>query len=48
MPLPEAVAMLNREIEDLALKEDFETLEKLSFVKQQIINHTCSKKRRKK
>ena len=46
MPLPEGVVMLNRMIEEYALKEEFETLEKLSFVRQQIINHTCEKKKK--
>jgi len=48
MTLPEGVVVLNGEIERLAISGDFSSLEKLSFVRQQIINHTCTKKRSKK
>ena len=41
MSLTEAVVILNRELEDLAVKEDFDQMNKLSFVKKQILDHTC-------
>ncbi len=47
MTLPEAVVVLNREIERTAIERDFTTLQKLVFIKQQIINHTCTRKRKK-
>lgn len=45
MTLPEAVVVLNREIERTAIERDFCTLEKLSFIKQQIIQHSCTKRK---
>ena len=47
MTLPEAVVILNREIERTAIERDFTTLHKLLFIKQQIIEHTCTSKRKK-
>jgi len=47
MTLPEAVVIINREIERTAIERDYTTLEKLVFIKQQIIQHTCVKKRKK-
>lgn len=46
MTLPEGVVMLNRMIENFAVERDYTNLEKLSFVRQQIINHTCGKKKK--
>ena len=48
MTLSEAVVVLNRELEDLAVKEDFDQMNKLNFVKQEILNHTCRKSQEKK
>ena len=48
MTLPDAVVILNREIERLAIERDYTSLEKLIFIKKQIIEHTCQKKRRVK
>ena len=48
MTLPEAVVLLNREIEKSAIAEDFITLQKLDFIKKQITQHTCQKKRKRK
>lgn len=47
MTLPDAVVILNREIERLAIKQDFITLQKLVFIKQQIITHICARKKKK-
>jgi len=46
MSLPEGVVILNRMMEDFAVKQDFATLEKLAFIKQQIIKHTCRQKKK--
>lgn len=48
MTLPEAVVILNREIEKFAIEQDYTTLQKLSFVRNQIVNHTCNTRRGKK
>lgn len=47
MTLPEAVVILNREIEKLAIKQDYTSLQKLVFIKQQITTHTCTRKKKK-
>lgn len=47
MTLPEAVVILNREIERTAIERDFTTLQKLAFIKEQIINHSCTRKKKK-
>ncbi len=44
MTLPEAVVILNREIERTAVEQDYTTLQKLAFVKKQIIGHKCGQK----
>ena len=46
MTLTEAVVILNREIERTAIAEDFVTLNKLDFIKKQIIDHTCMEKKK--
>lgn len=48
MTLPEAVVILNREIEKFAIEQDYSTLEKLSFVRLQIIQHKCTKRKNTK
>lgn len=45
MTLPEAVVLLNREIERTAIERDFTTLQKLVFIKKQITEHSCQKKK---
>lgn len=47
MTLTEAVVIINRELEELAKKEDYTMLEKLSFVKKNILEHQCRKPRKK-
>jgi len=46
MTLPEAVVILNGEIERTAIEQDYHTLEKLVFVKLQIIQHSCAKRKK--
>ena len=43
LTLPEAVVILNREIERFAIEQDYTTLEKLAFVKREILNHSCKR-----
>ncbi len=43
MTLPEAVVLLNRLIEQNAIEQDYTTLEKLAFVKNEILHHACKK-----
>ena len=47
MTLPEAVVILNREIQRTAIERDYTTLQKLVFIKQQIIEHTCTRMKKK-
>ena len=48
MTLPEGVVLLNRMMENSAVQQDYTTLEKLAFVRKQIVNHMCAKKKIKK
>lgn len=48
MTLTEAVIYLNREMEDLAIKEDFPLLERLGIIKNKILEHSCQKPRKSK
>lgn len=45
MTLSEAVVVLNREIERTAIEQDFTVLQKLAFVKAQIMAHECRGKK---
>ena len=47
MTLPEAVIILNRERERCAIEQDYITLQKLDFVRKQIVDHECTKRRRR-
>jgi len=47
MTLTDAVVILNRLIEQCAIEQDFKTLEKLSFCKNEIIHHECKKRKQK-
>lgn len=46
MTLTDAVVLLNRLIEQNAIESDFTTLEKLAFVKKEIVNHTCRRSKK--
>lgn len=47
MTLTEAVVITSRLIEQAAIEQDFTLLQKLDFVKKQIMEHACRKPKKK-
>jgi len=47
MTLTEAVVITTRLIEQAAIEQDFTLLQKLDFVKKQLLEHVCRKPKKK-
>ncbi len=47
MTLTEATIVTNRLIEEAAVDQNFDLLQKLDFVKKQLLDHACRKPKKK-